>query len=339
MLSYMDVHLRYTLSAIGVLVLVARPFISRSEVFKIAFVSAIAVIYTTPWDSYMIYSGVWTYPADRVLMFVGYVPVEEYVFFVLQTVLTGLWTLLCTRWRTPCTCFNYDRRSYQLIRWIPVMVLVAATVIGYWKAEPGRPMFYLCCLLYWICPVLAFLWYNVGNYTVRILGSSFVAVAVPTVYLCWLDQIAIEDGVWSINESSSLGMLADHLPGEEVLFFFISNITVVLAMNSYDKARGLIETYTSAFPLRFSVSWPYVKQMFWAFLISEYSMPSIVADDVEISATIIKVASKSFSAAGYLFSSGKSSLSSSSFQRGLCALLFRSLIRISGQETVHRIRV
>lgn len=336
MLSYMEVHLRYTLPVIGMLVLVARPFISQSEVFKIAVVSAIAVIYTTPWDNFMVYKGVWTFSANRVLMFIGYAPVEEYMFFVLQTVLTGLWTLLCVRWRTPCTCFNYDRRSYQLIRWIPIVPLVAATVVCYWTAVPGRPTFYLCCLLYWICPVLVFLWYNVGNYTVRMLGSSSVAVAVPTVYLCWVDKISIEDGVWSINESDSLGMFTDHLPIEEALFFMIVNITVVLAMNSYDKARGMIETYTSAFPLRFSVSWPYVKQMFWAFLTSEYSMPSVVAEDVEVSAAIIKAASKSFSAASYLFSSGKSSLSSSSFRRDLFALLFRSLIH--GQETVHRIR-
>lgn len=308
MLSYMDVHLRYTLSAIGVLILVARPFISRSEVFKITFVSAIAVIYTTPWDNYMVYRGVWSFSPDRVLMFIGYGPAEEYIFFVLQTVLTGLWTLLCARWRTPCTCFNYDRRSYQLIRWIPILPLIAATVIGYRTAVPGQPTFYLCCLLYWICPVLVFIWYNVGNYTVQMLGPSSVAVVVPTVYLCLVDKIAIENGVWNINESDSLGMLVDHLPVEEAFFFFVINIIIVLSMNSYDKARGLIETYTSVFPLRFSVSWPYVKQLFWAFLTPEYSMSSVVVDDVEVSATIIKAASKSFSAASYLFSSGKSSL-------------------------------
>jgi lycopene beta-cyclase len=37
---------------------------------------------------------VWWYGTDRVLGTIGYVPVEEYLFFVLQPLLTGAWTYL-----------------------------------------------------------------------------------------------------------------------------------------------------------------------------------------------------------------------------------------------------
>lgn len=305
MLTYVDVHFLYTLPVIVALALICRPFVSRSEVFKIGFISTLALVYTTPWDNYIIYHGAWTYPADRVWTVVGYVPVEEYAFFVIQTVLTGLWTLLCTRWSTPCLCFNYDKRSHLLIRWIPIGAMVAITAVGYRIAVPGQPTFYLGCILGWVCPVLAFMWFGAGNYFVRKIVSSTVAITVPTVYLCWVDRIAMRDNVWHIDEASSLNVfVADHLPVEEALFFFVTNVMIVLGMSGYDKARGMTETYTFNFPLRFSPSWKFVSQMFWAFVTPECSTPSIVADDIKTSTEIINAASKSFSTASYLFPSG-----------------------------------
>lgn len=53
-----------------------------------------ALIYTTPWDNYLVATGVWYYDPARVWGIVlGYVPLEEYLFFVLQTILGGLVTL------------------------------------------------------------------------------------------------------------------------------------------------------------------------------------------------------------------------------------------------------
>ena len=51
----------------------------------------LAVIYTTPWDNYLVATGVWYYDPRLVLnRTIGYVPVEEYAFFILQAFLTGL---------------------------------------------------------------------------------------------------------------------------------------------------------------------------------------------------------------------------------------------------------
>ncbi len=54
----------------------------------------VALIYTTPWDNYLVATGVWGYAPSRVWnIILGYVPLEEYLFFVLQVILTGLITL------------------------------------------------------------------------------------------------------------------------------------------------------------------------------------------------------------------------------------------------------
>lgn len=309
MLTYIDVHFKYTLPVIGILILITRPFITRSEIFKIVFISTLAIIYTVPWDNYIIYNGAWTYSPERVLAVIGYVPIEEYMFFAIQTILTSLWALLCVRWSTPCFKFNYDKHSYQMIRWIPISLLSITTIVGYRLSVPGQNTFYLGCVLCWICPVLIFMWYGGGNFFVQKIIPSSIAIIFPTLYLCWVDKVAIKNGTWHISETTSLNIfLVENLPIEEVFFFFTTNMLIVLGVCCYDKARGMMVTYTLEFPQRFNISREFIKQMFWAFMTSEYSMPSIVAQDIEKSMDVLCDASKSFSTASYLFQPGKISL-------------------------------
>jgi lycopene cyclase domain-containing protein len=58
----------------------------------------LAVTYTTPWDNYLVATRVWYY--DPRLVFgitFGYVPIEEYSFFVLQTLLSSFFMLYLWR--------------------------------------------------------------------------------------------------------------------------------------------------------------------------------------------------------------------------------------------------
>lgn len=58
----------------------------------------IALLYTTPWDNYLVATGVWYYDPARVWnIILGYVPLEEYLFFILQPVLGALITLALLR--------------------------------------------------------------------------------------------------------------------------------------------------------------------------------------------------------------------------------------------------
>jgi lycopene cyclase domain-containing protein len=68
--------------------------LSRQFVLALALLAVVALIYTTPWDAYLIASGVWRYPAGRVLgVHIARVPIEECTFYVLQVAVTGLVTL------------------------------------------------------------------------------------------------------------------------------------------------------------------------------------------------------------------------------------------------------
>lgn len=62
----------------------------------------VAVLYTTPWDNAIVAMGVWRYDPTLVWGIVlGWVPLEEYLFFVLQPILAGLVLLALLGRREP----------------------------------------------------------------------------------------------------------------------------------------------------------------------------------------------------------------------------------------------
>lgn len=66
----------------------------RREWLMLLGLMAIALAYTTPWDNYLVIRGVWSFDDGRVLgVFLWRVPLEEYLFYLLQVLLTGLFTV------------------------------------------------------------------------------------------------------------------------------------------------------------------------------------------------------------------------------------------------------
>ena len=68
-MTYLEFHAFFTLPPLlalaGPAVAYSRRLGSRRLV-AIAIVPVIAVLYTTPWDNYLVASGIWSYGADRV---------------------------------------------------------------------------------------------------------------------------------------------------------------------------------------------------------------------------------------------------------------------------------
>ena len=58
----------------------------------------IALVYTAPWDNYLVIRGVWTFDREKIAnWFIWRVPLEEYIFYLLQVALTGLFTVWLLR--------------------------------------------------------------------------------------------------------------------------------------------------------------------------------------------------------------------------------------------------
>jgi lycopene cyclase domain-containing protein len=188
----------------------------------------VAVGYTTPWDNYLIEQGVWWYGDGRVAARVLLAPVEEYAFFVLQSVLTGLWLY--------CVGFSPGYEDGDLDR-IP-RVLGAAGLLGvagagaFLLSLPGG--YYLGAILVWACPILALQWAVGGSYLRRTWRTWSVAAGVPTLYLWFVDRVAIGLGVWTISETHTTGIHLLGLPIEEAAFFLVTNLLLVYGLMLFE---------------------------------------------------------------------------------------------------------
>ncbi len=191
-----------------------------------------AVAWTTPWDNYLVATGVWYYsPALVAGPTLGWVPIEEYTFFVVQTLLTGSWLLWLAR-RVPMAPNRVPSPSWSRLRWI------AASVAGIiWAAAVSlllsgwRPGAYLGLELGWMLPPIILQLIVGADALWRQRRLVATALLPPVLYLCVADALAIGSGTWTIAPSHSTGvMVAGVLPVEELVFFWLTNTLVVFGM-------------------------------------------------------------------------------------------------------------
>ena len=71
------------------------------------------MVYTIPWDAYLIYAKVWTYPPDAILGPTLFrIPIEELFFFVIQTYVTSLLYILVNK-PTLFAIYLQDASAFQ----------------------------------------------------------------------------------------------------------------------------------------------------------------------------------------------------------------------------------
>jgi len=152
------------------------------------------------------------------------VPVEEYLFFLLQPILTGLWLYISwDHWAA-----GEDSRTNGTAKG-RVAALSTALVLGLIGGsllftEPGL---YLGLIMVWASPVLL-LQVAVGWRTLwRNRRLLLVSLAVPTAYLWLCDRIAIGLEIWRISERYTLGVSLAGLPLEEAAFFLVTNLMLI----------------------------------------------------------------------------------------------------------------
>lgn len=223
-MTYLEFHFVFTLPPILIMLWVLRDWLGAHSraVHSLAGIAVVAVVYTIPWDNYLVWKGVWRYGEDRVLFTIGYVPFEEYLFFVLQPLLTGLWLLTLLR-RGSNICKN-ERGSTA--RWTGGTVLLAASAIGAGLLTYQGTL-YLGLILAWAGPVLAGQWFYTGHWFWRARHLWLWAVSLPTVYLWTADRVALHLDIWHIAKRYTTGWHLFGLPFEEAVFFLVTNLLVV----------------------------------------------------------------------------------------------------------------
>ena len=213
----------------------------------------VALLYTTPWDNYLVATRVWWYNPQLVLgITLGWVPLEEYAFFILQTAMTG-WLLLALHRRLPAAP-ALPVRAAAALRAAASGIAGALWMAALWPLAGGwRPGIYLALVLVWALPPIA-LQLAVGADVLwqqrRAVGS---ALLTATVYLAAADFWAIGSGTWTIDPAQSLDwFIAGTLPVEELIFFFLTNtlvvfgITLVISRRMNQRAQALLDAWRKA---------------------------------------------------------------------------------------------
>lgn len=207
---------------------------------------ALALIYTTPWDNYLVATGVWSYNSALVTGIVfGYVPIEEYTFFIIETILSGLWWWFLARRISPLPNLGEGSgpvlskvegvmafRSNRLLVSLSTCLLVLAWLFFTCQFFLGLESWnYLGIIFFWALPAILPQLLFGADILWHYRKLVFWTVFVPGLYLSLMDIVALKATAWSISPVQTIGILFfGILPLEEVAFFFVTNTLIGFGM-------------------------------------------------------------------------------------------------------------
>jgi lycopene cyclase domain-containing protein len=228
--TYFRFHLIFNLPLLAVLFFSSRaePW-TQGEMTAVALVLLAVVVFTTPWDNLAAKWGIWGFPRAKYSFRLGYLPVEEYAFFVLQSlnVMLGVrvlfhffpgWHRLVStepgRWTFLCL-------GASILPWILIGGQLRA-----WRRRAGSRVNYAVHLA-WFLPVIYSQWVLAPTLFGAHAGLLLLVTAIFGFYYTWSDVVAIHGGTWFFDERQITGFkFGGLLPWEEAAFFFLTSLLV-----------------------------------------------------------------------------------------------------------------
>lgn len=251
MLTYLQFHLVFTLPVLAALWYLAPAYDTvrrQRAAIGLVILNVIAFAYTTPWGSFMIQTGVWWYGEGAVAWRGLHIPLGEYMFFAIQTLIVGFYL----HWRG----FDPSYQTGDFAVWPAVggvAVGLAMTLGGLYMITFGDSFLYLGGLIAWVGPVVIIQWVVGAGYLLREARPWIEAALLPALYLWVTDRIAIGMGTWVISEQYTTGWLVPilGLPIEEALFFLAAGLMTVTGLVlwewvlDYNDQTGRLDPYIS----------------------------------------------------------------------------------------------
>lgn len=219
--------------------------------------AAVAVAYTTIWDNYLVASKIWGYDRNLVTgLRLGWVPIEEYTFFVLQPLLTGslLQTMAHRIEADPPTANRM--RAGRAVATAGLGAVWALSVLGLVKGGPR--LRYMTLITSWALPPIMLQVAFGGDILWRHRKMIASALIPASLYLGAADSHAIEAGTWHISPQKTLGInVIPNLPIEEFVFFCLTNtllvfgVTLVLSRESEQRLPSFLKVPYERFKSRY----------------------------------------------------------------------------------------
>jgi lycopene cyclase domain-containing protein len=229
-MTYLRFHLIFNLPLLVVLATITGPFPwSRGEFWAATLVLLAVMVFTSPWDNLAAKWGIWGFPREKYTLRIGYLPVEEYLFFILQSVNVMLavralfhfvpdWQ---TGQETPIGKGTEICLAASIIPWLLILLQLR------WLRRKGGPCVNYALHLAWFLPVIYTQWV-LAPYLFLDHARMLIAITVGFgVYYTLADIVAVRAGTWHFDEKQITGVkLAGLLPWEEIAFFFLTSLLV-----------------------------------------------------------------------------------------------------------------
>lgn len=219
-MTYLTFNLIFLIPVLLVLLVLQWKHLTRVHIAALLTLMAIALVYTTPWDNMLVRENIWSHAPEAVIGTIGYVPLEEYMFIVVQPLIVGLWLLVSTK--PP----QHVRQQPLAPRIIGVLLALSLVPLGLILngIEQWR---YLGLIIAWVGPAFALQFAVGGGVLWQQRRRVAIGALIPAVYLSIADRIAIGLSIWTITPATSSGMMIGGLPIEEALFFVVTSLLVV----------------------------------------------------------------------------------------------------------------
>jgi lycopene cyclase domain-containing protein len=201
----------------------------RGESAAFWWVLLAVVVFTTPWDNIAVRRGIWGFAREKYSFRIAYLPVEEYAFFIFQSVNVMLavralfrfhphWLL---RLPMPISHTTWLLAGFSLVAW----VLIAAQLLELRRKTGPRANYALH--LAWFLPVIYLQWVIAPRLFFAHLGLLALVTCAFGIYYTLADLVAVRSGTWFFDEKQITGpKLSGILPWEEIAFFFLTSLLV-----------------------------------------------------------------------------------------------------------------
>ena len=226
-MTYAAFHLYFTIPQTIILWFLCWRLLKREQLKQLFYgaslLALLAVVWTTPWDNYLIYKEVWWYGADKVLGTIGYVPIEEYFFFVIQCYFTAGFLGVLLKFMPWVKDEKKQEKGTSNI-----LLAFSFTLFFYGLyCLQHTELFYMGLILSWSTPIFFIQQFFGRHFLVRNSQHFLLGLFIPSLYLCVADAIAIHEKTWAISEVYTMGIQFGPLPIEEATFFFATNFMLI----------------------------------------------------------------------------------------------------------------
>lgn len=227
-MTYFGFHLRFVLPPLAAACVWAAPWAWPVEKWAVlGAILAIVMAFTAPWDNYAVAKGIWDFDPKRIWRRVGWLPVEEYLFFWLQSLLVVFVLDGLAGVRGGAQTLPADPWIGHALAGTLCAITVGVFVTWRRGFGPGTPGHYAWHLLFWFVPVILLQWAVGWNVLLPRLDLLLAVVFAVGTWLTFADYRAIAAGIWFFDAKQITGWkLRGVMPWEEIAFFYLTSLLV-----------------------------------------------------------------------------------------------------------------